>query len=132
MGCGVEGHAEHRVPDAPRRYAPAEQFALHRGDNAIVFNAYALQEDSRFGKSRDGFSDAHDLVLVPLRLPRQSRAARSSGRAEQPTRRDPEAPQLIASGSSGSPNHDPTRPGQILSEFLVNIGNSGGWERGNK
>ena len=45
---------------------------IHKGDQAIVFNAYALQEASGWGKSHihkdkpPPFSDAHDVVLVPL------------------------------------------------------------------
>ena len=40
------------------------------GDTALVVNAIAFQEESGFGKSynRDAFSDAHDVVLVPLCL----------------------------------------------------------------
>ena len=58
----------------------------HHGDRAIVFNAFARQEESGWGKSypRDAepspLSDAHDVVLVPLRwghLP-------AAGSAEQP------------------------------------------------
>ena len=41
---------------------------LLHGDRAIAINVRALQEDSGFGKSWDknAFSDAHDVVLVPL------------------------------------------------------------------
>ena len=40
------------------------------GDNALVVNAIAFQEESGFGKSYDNnaFTDAHDVVLVPLCL----------------------------------------------------------------
>jgi hypothetical protein len=40
------------------------------GDSALAMNVQAFQEDSRFGKSWDkfAFSDAHDVVLVPLSL----------------------------------------------------------------
>ena len=40
------------------------------GDIALAINAIAFQEDSGFGKSynSDAFSDAHDVVLVPLCL----------------------------------------------------------------
>ena len=47
-------------------------FPSHHGDRAIVFNAFGAQEDSHWGKryQRDGkpepFSDAHDVVLVPV------------------------------------------------------------------
>ena len=41
---------------------------LHHGDRAIVINAFALHENSGWGKSfsRTAFSDAHDVVFVPL------------------------------------------------------------------
>jgi len=40
------------------------------GDTALVVNALALQEESCFGKSYSltAFTDAHDVVLVPLCL----------------------------------------------------------------
>ena len=44
----------------------------HRGDRAIVFNAFAVKEESGWGKSYkrhgkpDPFSDYHDVVLVPV------------------------------------------------------------------
>ena len=40
------------------------------GDNALVVNAIAFQEESGFGKSYNSkaFTDAHDVVLVPLCL----------------------------------------------------------------
>ena len=40
------------------------------GDGALAINVVAFQEDSGFGKSWDtnAFSDAHDVVLVPLCL----------------------------------------------------------------
>ena len=42
----------------------------HKGDNAIAINVLATQETSGFGVSwqskEDAFSDAHDVVLVPL------------------------------------------------------------------
>ena len=41
------------------------------GDTALVMNATAFQEESRFGKSYNpnSFTDAHDVVLVPLHFP---------------------------------------------------------------
>ena len=41
---------------------------LQVGDRAIAINVNALQEDSGWGKSynQKAFSDAHDVVLVPL------------------------------------------------------------------
>ena len=41
-----------------------------QGDNALVVNAIAFQEESGFGKSYDSnaFTDTHDVVLVPLCL----------------------------------------------------------------
>lgn len=40
----------------------------HHGDRAIVINAFALQENSGWGKSfsRTAFTDDHDVVFVPL------------------------------------------------------------------
>ena len=40
------------------------------GDNALVMNAIAFQEESGFGKSYNNkaFTDNHDVVLVPLCL----------------------------------------------------------------
>ena len=40
----------------------------HHGDRAVAINVYALPEDSGFGKSwnEGAFTDAHDVVLVPL------------------------------------------------------------------
>ena len=48
------------------------KFPRHHGDRAIVLNAFAAQEDSRWGKhypragKPEPFSDAHDVVLVPV------------------------------------------------------------------
>ena len=45
--------------------------APRTGDTALVMNATAFQEESRFGKSYNpnSFTDAHDVVLVPLHFP---------------------------------------------------------------
>ena len=50
-------------------------YKVHKGDRAIVFNGYALQQDSYWGKKTGAkrgankppyFSDDHDLVIVPI------------------------------------------------------------------
>ena len=86
------------------------KFENHHGDRAVVFNAWAVQEDSRWGKNhqRAGkpkpFSDAHDVVLVPLCWRRY--ASMSSSSAAQPARESvhlaAESPWLSAAKSSSS------------------------------
>ena len=53
----------------------APSYKVHKGDRAIVFNGYALQQDSHWGKRTGAkrgankppyFSDDHDLVIVPI------------------------------------------------------------------
>ena len=59
-------------PSASRKTVQScESKAIPRhGDNALVVNAIAFQEESGFGKSYNSkaFTDAHDVVLVPLCL----------------------------------------------------------------
>ena len=69
---------------------------LH-GDDALAFNCLALQENSRYGNNfrekgvtNNGFSDAHDLVLVPILFDNISMARSKSGVAS-PVGRLPES-----------------------------------------
>ena len=80
----------------------------HNGDRAIVFNAFAVQEESGWGKSykRAGrpepFSDDHDVVLVAVCWRRRvslssSSAARPASQADVPkpiNSEDPDAEKL--------------------------------------
>ena len=111
------------------------KFESHHGDRAMVFNAWAVQEDSRWGKNhpRAGkpkpFSDAHDVVLVPLCWRRY--ASFSSSSAAQPARESvhpaAESQWLSAAKSSSSaaqpavlPYAPKSTPGQRPRRWFAN------------
>ena len=88
----------------------SKSIPLHHGDRAIVFNAFTVQEDSNWGKSRmrdnepEPFSDAHDAVLVPLCW----NYMRSAGSAARPAL-PPLAPEA---DSDTQPHHPPASSSQ--------------------
>ena len=63
----------------------------HKGDNAIAINVLATQETSGFGVSwqskAEAFSDAHDVVLVPVHWGHRRESKNSAAR---PTRAEKE------------------------------------------
>ena len=72
---------------------------IHRhGDLAMLWNCVAMQENSRFGKSFKGFSDSHDVVLVPFFVRANPIAAKPS----QP---------LPSSAEGGVPGSSAEQPG---------------------
>jgi hypothetical protein len=83
---------------------------LHHGDRAIAINVTALQEESGWGKSyadeekRQSFSDAHDVVLVPLCWDRTNQAA------TQPAQQKSQQPSLPASSTSCIPMSSSPQP----------------------
>ena len=92
----------------------------HNGDRALVFNAFAFAEESHFGFSyhRHGepqpFSDAHDVVLVPLCWGRPESMSSWIGSAAQWLRRfrRPAEPTRPA-----RPTRPPPQPQEVEQSF---------------
>ena len=105
---------------------------LHHGDRAIVFNAFAAQENSGWGKShiRDNeplpFSDGHDVVLVPIYWSQvratETHASSSAARPASPASSDYAAtqPQIIEPSSPRNRESPPDSPQPIESAMLSN------------
>ena len=86
----------------------SKSIPCHKGDRAVAINVFALQEESFFGKSYQGqqaFTDAHDVVLVPLTWGGAAQPATSAATAPMPARSPPataEADTAEATNTSSS------------------------------
>ena len=102
----------------------SKEMPLHHGDRAIVFNAFAAQENSGWGKSHiranesKPFSDAHDVVLVPLCWSHLQSAGGAARPALPPGAMEP---QIIKPGSPRNQESPPDSPQPIDAKTQLTI-----------
>ena len=97
---------------------------FHHGDRAIVFDAFAAQDNSGWGKSHiranepKPFSDAHDVVLVPLCWSHLQSAGGAARPALPPGAMEP---QIIKPGSPRNQESPPDSPQPIDAKTQLTI-----------